>query len=292
MALIGIIEEMEKEGMNMTSLAASSIGALVGAVYLSGKLEEFKERITELSRLDLLKLMDLAVNEAGFIKGDKIFKEMKSFITVKNLEDFKIPFIVTAVDIMRREEIILDKGSTLQAVRASVAIPMVFRPVEMEGRLLVDGGTMNPLPMNLTKRKQGELLMGVDLNAGITYEPPEGYGTKDKEPASSFSKARELVNKKWNEFVKNKGRDAPKSPAKDLGFFDFLLKSLHAVEQKLTRIALKETEPDILVEISIYSCGMHEFQKASELIEYGRKQFRKAMTEWREKQEKEDHSSN
>lgn len=143
------------------------MGAMVGAMYVTGKLQECKEWLCSWNRRKLWQLADFTLGRDGMVKGDRFIREFKQIIPDVRIEDLPLPYIAMATDIVHDCEVVFDKGSMLDAVRASISIPMVFRPFRKEGRVLVDGGILNPLPLTHAIRTEGDLLVAVDVNAPI-----------------------------------------------------------------------------------------------------------------------------
>ena len=128
-AHIGAIEELEKQGFKIKSIAGTSMGALVGGLYALGKMQEYKEWIFTLDKLDIFRLIDFTFNTQGLIRGDRVFNKMKKFIPDMNIEELKIPYAAVATDITNGKEVVFTNGSIYEAIRASIAIPTVFTPV-------------------------------------------------------------------------------------------------------------------------------------------------------------------
>jgi NTE family protein len=164
-AHIGLIEELEKNNFEIKSIAGNSMGAFVGAIYASGQLPDFKEWILNLGKKDILKLADITVSTKGFVKGEKLFKKIKDFLPDINIENLAIPYTAVAADLTNMQEIVLNSGDLKQAVRASIAIPGVFMPAYVGNSVLVDGGVVNPIPLNRVKRTDGDLLVASFVNA-------------------------------------------------------------------------------------------------------------------------------
>lgn len=275
LAHIGVIEALEKEGFRITSIAGTSIGALIGGVFISGKIHEYREWMMGLGKMDILRLIDFAVSKKGFIKGEKVFRELSRFISDTDISELSVPFAAVAVDIINHEEIVFTTGNLTKAIRASVSIPTVFQPVVYKKKLLVDGGVLNPLPLDRVKRTEGDILVAVNLNADIPYNSLENESRIPNEN-SSFSKAREIINEKWNKFFQPKKEPVPKT-----GFFDLMTLSIYAMQVKLTEVAIMQNQPDILVNISKRSADIYDFHKAQELIGYGKKEFYEAFEKYR-----------
>ncbi|WP_319501058.1 patatin-like phospholipase family protein [uncultured Draconibacterium sp.] len=193
MAHIGVIEELEARGYTITSIAGTSMGALVGGIYAAGKLTEFKEWAISLDRHDMFRMVDFSFGGNGLIKGEKVLSKIQEFIPDALIEDLPIPFSATAVDLKHREEVVFTKGSLFSAIRASISIPSVFTPITSENAVLVDGGVMNNLPISNVKRTDGDMLVAVRVNAAIPV-PHHFYEKEDRTE-------KESTYKKWmNEF--------------------------------------------------------------------------------------------
>jgi NTE family protein len=273
MAHIGAIEEILKSGYIITSIAGTSIGSLIAGVYVSGKMDEFKEWVTKITKLDVFKFMDFAISKNGFIKGEKIFKELQKFILDKNIEDLDIPYCAVAVDIKNHKEVVFRSGPLRKAIRASVSIPTVLKPVYHNDMELVDGGVLNPLPVDLVDRQKEDLLVVVDLNADISY--PVTISKKiTPEQENNYRKTMEFINEKWSVYFKN-------DKQKHFGFFDLITESLYAMQMKLTQITSQQHQPDIVVNISRKSCDLFEYHRSEELMAYGRRQFKKSLAEYK-----------
>jgi len=171
MAHIGVIEGIQKMGYTITSIAGTSIGALIAGIYVSGKMDEFKKWVIHVSKFDVIKLMDFAISKNGFIKGEKVFNALKKFIRDVNIEELEIPYAAVAVDIKNHKEIVFRSGPLKEAIRASVSIPTVLQPVYYNEVELVDGGVLNPLPINCIHRNDGDLLIAVDRLFGSETNP-------------------------------------------------------------------------------------------------------------------------
>lgn len=269
LAHIGVIEALEENGYTITSIAGTSIGSVVGAVYISGKLSEFREWVENTGKLDVIRLMDFAISKNGFIKGEKVFKQIKKYVTNRDIESFDIPFTAIAVDLQNHKEIVFNSGNMIKAIRASVSIPTILQPIEYEGIELVDGGVLNPLPLNAVKRKPGDMLVAVDLSADIPYTPPQGFAIEPHHNGN-YDKVLEFVNEKWSAFFNN-------GKHKRSGFFDLITLSIYAMQMKLTQEAIERYKPDLVVDISRKACEIFEFHKAEEMILYGKNQLNKSL---------------
>ena len=159
-AHIGVIEELLRHNFEITSIAGSSMGAMVGAMYASGKLEECKEWLYSWDKRKMWELADLTLSRDGLVKGDRFIKELKQIIPVMNIEDLPIPYVAMATDIVCDQEVRFDSGNLYDAIRATISI-------RKDGMVLIDGGILNPLPLNQVHRTEGDILIAVDVNAPI-----------------------------------------------------------------------------------------------------------------------------
>ena len=164
-AHIGAIEELEAQGFGIRSISGSSMGALIGGIYAAGKLDAFRDWVRPLQRRNVLRLLDWTLSGGGFIKGDRIIGVLRDMIGDVDIEDLPIPFTAVAVDLDVQREVWFSRGPLFDAIRASIAIPILLRPYRYHGRLLVDGGLLNPLPVSPTLRDLTDATIAVDVNA-------------------------------------------------------------------------------------------------------------------------------
>lgn len=272
-AHIGVIEELEKQGFEIKSIAGNSMGAFIAAMYAMDKLQEYKEWVLTLDKVDVFKLIDFTFSSQGLIKGDRVFNKMKTFFPDKNIEDLKIPYVAVAADITNMNEVVFTEGSIYDAVRASVSIPTVFTPFKKGNAMLVDGGVVNPIPLNRVKRIEGDILVASYVNANIPYDKPE-ITKEDEERKDSVYKQKIIEFKnKLNEIL-------PKNSKEHLNYFTLINKSIGLLTHHLSQMNIDKYKPDILINISRHSGGTFDFFKAEELIETGRLAARKSIEQY------------
>jgi len=272
-AHIGVIEELEKQGFNIKSISGTSMGSLVGAVYAVGKMQEYKDWMYTLHKLEVFNLIDFTFSSQGLIKGDRVFKKMKEFIPDLNIEELDIHYAAIAADIINNKEVVFTKGSIYDAVRASVAIPTVFTPVVTENSILVDGGIMNNVPISHVKRTKNDILIVVYVNADIpVIRPPISKKEMDKKQS--------VYLKKMKEFYGHINKSKSKSKTEKLGYFDIIDRTISLVTYQLAQLLMEKSSPDILINVSRDSCGTFDFYKAEELVEIGRLAAIKSLEEY------------
>ena len=260
-AHIGVIEELEKQGFEIKSIAGTSMGALVGGMYATGNLEVYKEWMCSLDKMDVFNLIDFTFSRNGIIKGDKILKEMKKMIPDKNIEDLSIPFVAIATDISNDKEVVFNSGSLYDAIRASISIPNVFTPFDKDGSHIVDGGVLNPIPINRAKRFDDDILVVVDVNARIPNITPKPDNADHE--GKRYSKYVNTMINKLNYFI-------PKHETDKLGYFSLLNKTTGLMLHQISLMTLEKYQPDILINISRASFGTYDFYKSGKIIELGR----------------------
>ncbi len=274
MAHIGVIEELEKEGFTIKEVVGCSMGAVVGGIYCAGYLNEYKHWLVGLSRLDVFRLMDFTFSSQGFVKGERVFKEIEKLIGDHTIENLKIPFTAVATDMMKKREVHYKSGSLFKALRASIAIPTVFTPV-IEGRSqLVDGGVLNPLPLNVISPEEDDIVVAVNLNANVPVVMTNAVIEENKEMAAY----QKMVNAFRAQFLNNDSKVEDK--IEQFGFFDLLNKSLDMTQDRLTELTIDVYKPHIVVDISREACGVFEFYRANEIIEEGRRAFQKSYRKY------------
>lgn len=176
---------------------------------------------------------------------------------------------------------VFTNGNLLQAIRASSSIPTVFLPVNLDGMVLVDGGVLNPLPIDLVTRHDGDILIAVDVNANIPYAEPRSRNNIKAEE-KHFSKLRLALNEKWSGMIDQyveKYRNGHQPQPKNVNLFDVISESVNLSQNKLTSISIEKYKPDILVSVSYRMATIFDFYRTEELIEAGRLACRKALNE-------------
>lgn len=163
-AHVGAIEVLCERGYEIKAIAGCSMGALVGGLYAAGKLQRFKDWTTGLGQLDVLRLLDISLSAPGAIRGEKVFSFLRELIGDLRIEDLPIPYTAVATDLLHHKEIWFQEGSLYRAIRASIAIPSLFTPVVHGGRVLVDGGLLNPLPIMPTIAAHADYILAVNLS--------------------------------------------------------------------------------------------------------------------------------
>ena len=273
-AHIGVIRELLSRGYEITSIAGSSMGAVVGGVYSSGKLDEYEEWICDLGKMDMFNLVDFTLSTNGIIKADRVLNEIKKFIPDQNIENLPVQFTCVATDILHKKEIVFTRGSLFEAIRASIAIPLVIRPAKKNDMWLVDGGVLNPVPVNRVARKDGDILIAVNVNAQIPIQKPN-------KPKKSAGYIDQLTNGKLAGFQEKLAQIFPLHSKKErMGYFNLMTETISLMLSQMSRLSLEINPPDVIINISRQACGNFDFYKATEVIEIGRNAAQNALNEY------------
>ncbi len=278
-AHIGVIRELEENGFEITSVAGASMGALIGGIYAAGKLDEYENWITSLSKKDIFNLVDFTISSKGFIKVDKVLNEIRKIIPDRKIEDLPKSYVAVATDLAGGCEEVITSGSLYEAIKASVSIPMLITPVRKNDTLFVDGGVLNPVPVNRVKRTDGDILVAVNVNAFIPFEQK----VADKEQNKDWGWFEKLNKLKLNgfqmQFHSNGNGNGNGGKKSDFGYFNMLAKTSSIMLNRITELTFKITPPDVLIEVSRDVCGIFDFYRATDLIELGREAAREIIRE-------------
>lgn len=299
-AHIGVIEVLLEEGFEIASIAGSSMGALIGGIHAAGRLPAYRDWAVQLERVDVLRLLDWTLSGGGFIKGNRIIGVLRDLVGDVRIEDLPIPYTAVAVDIDAQREIWFSDGPLFDAIRASIAIPTVFRPHHWQGRRLVDGGLLNPLPVSPTLRDHNDFTFAVSVNAdpepglervmAARGDAPEAAAPGllerllpshgDAAPAGDDDGyAQKLARFLASLHGKDK-TDADGGEHDELGLFDLFSRSLDTVQATITRLKLAAQPPHLLIRIPRNACAFYEFHRAADLVELGRQRTREALERW------------
>lgn len=261
-AHVGVIKVLERNGFRITSIAGTSMGALVGGIYATGRLNAFERWANSLDIMEVLKLTDFTISKKGLVKGKKVIEKIKEIVPERNIEDLEIPFCAVATDILNGTEVLFTKGNLYEAVRASISIPTVFQPHRIGKRYFVDGGLINPIPVNRVKRSDNDILVVVDVSAPIPYDKK----TVDAEQYndSRYSEQIRIIREKLNNLIPSR-----KENDEDISIFNLSNMSIGTMMRRISELTLEKHRPDLLISISKESFSTYDFYKATEIISEG-----------------------
>jgi NTE family protein len=286
-AHIGAIQVLEERGVEIVSVAGSSMGALVGALYAAGQLDEYTEWIESLTQWDVIRLLDVSLHEPGMIRAENLFARMRDILGDARIEDLRIPYTAVATDLFARKAVWFQEGPLQTAVRASIAIPGVFTPLILNGRVLVDGGLMDPVPVAPTASTRADMTIAIDLGGGRTQSRPAAAEreTAEHRPVEAWierfrrgtanlfdrDRARSVAGggRPGDEHDADAASPGEAAPA-GLRGFDVMIQSLEATQYLLTRFRLAGNPPDLLITVPKDACRTMDFHRGAEMIALGR----------------------
>lgn len=304
LAHIGVLQVLDESGFEVSAIAGASMGALVGGIYAAGRLDEYAEWVSALERSDVVKLLDFGFGRPGLFKGERIIAALKELVGEHQVEDLPIPYIAVATDIRSQREAWISHGPLFDAIRASIAIPMVFTPHTLRGRELVDGGLLAPVPIAATRLFDADLVIAVDVNAhanppalrkaSMDIDHPAAKEEKDQSQQSEngsrsgadSAPATDSTRAKIDEFFSRLiGRDSKPPPAKaEAGLMELMSLSLDTVQARISHMQLALDPPDVLVRVPHRACFFYEFWRAREMIEIGRRAAQTALEGYQHRQ--------
>jgi len=278
-AHIGVIQWLVENGYEIRSIAGASIGALVGGIYATGKLDRYAAWVSALEKIDVVRLLDPALSRAGLIKGDRIMEQLRKLIGDVNIEDLPISFVAVAMDFHSGKEVWLRRGDLFDAIRGSIAIPMVFTPFEVGGRYLIDGGTVNPVPIAPTLNDHTDLTVVVGLSGRDEARLAHPVAPKVPQPAEKPASPLSPYRKRILGFLENLAPTPASTRAMPaIGMVDVALRAMDTMESAITRFKLAAYSPDVVIEIPHNACQIHEFWRAEELISLGKARAARAFS--------------
>ena len=281
-AHIGVIEALADRGIRIDCIAGTSMGALVGAFHASGRLSELREIACGLDwRRVLHYFLEMTFPRSGMIDGRKIADFARKSIAFSRIEDMPIPFKAVAADVQTGEEIILDRGDAIDAVRASISIPGMFTPVSLADHILVDGGLVNPVPVSVARAMGADTVIAVDVNHCIfgDHEPdrpvpavkPASGPESAVRPGQALPATGRFLDR-MRDRLRDRGRQPgpPWSRAAALpNIFDILGNSIQIMQVRITEARFKSEPPDVLIRPRVGNIGFMDFHRASEAISAG-----------------------
>ena len=288
----GVIQVLSEEGFQIGNVAGSSMGAAVGGIYCADKLDVFTDWVFTLNKRETLRLMDFTMSTQGVIKGRKILDHLKGMLGEIRIEDFGIPYTAVATDVKTKQEVWMRSGDLYSVIRASSSIPTLMMPSKLGDRILIDGGVLNPLPLEPLVPKKTDLLVAVNINANleghVRYTEVEVKDGDQKEQNDEEAKAytTRMVDtvKGWLSMSKSTVPESTdNSQETTLNYLGMLNKTYDFMQDRLCEQSIEIYKPDIIVNIPRHVGTTLEFYRAEEMVEEGRAAARKAIDVWKKK---------
>ena len=269
LAQIGAIEELEEQDYRITSIAGCSIGALIGGVYAVGKLKEFRKWMKTVDRKKMLELTDFSLSLNHIVKGSRIIEAIMEFVPDMLIEDLPIPYCAVATDLKAGREVVFQKGNLLDAIRASISLPSFYEPVHRDGMILVDGGVINPIPMNRVVRNEGDILIGIDVSGHDYKKQWEIQHKLAEKRKRSKSLSQQILNKLTPNNL-------------EFNYYTMLSRVSSLMVRQNSILMTQLMKPDVHVDIRMSSYGVFDYDKSEKLIEIGRHKTQQALRKYQE----------
>ncbi|MBI1619250.1 patatin family protein [Aquamicrobium sp. cd-1] len=265
-AHIGVLRALDEAGIEIGMIAGTSIGALVGGCYLAGKLDELEDFARSLTKRRIFNLLDIRLRGNGLFGGMKLTARMQEHLADVTFSDLAKPFVCVATEIRTGHEVWLSSGSLITAMRASYALPGVFEPVLCNGRVLVDGALVNPVPVSVCRAYEQQLVVAVNLHYDL------------------FGRAA---------IIKHNAGDVPAAPVKDkasleqhrndnetrLGITGVMVEAFNIIQDRISRARMAGDPPDLSLLPKLGHIGLTEFHRADEAIRIGYETTRNQLAE-------------
>ncbi|KGM54370.1 hypothetical protein N799_09440 [Lysobacter arseniciresistens ZS79] len=276
LAQIGVIDALVARGIDIVAVAGSSSGALVGGLFAAGQLPVFRDWLLSMSRTDMLRLLDPVFGRPALFEGTRLMAALRERTGDLRIEDLAIDFTAVAVDLVRQREVWLRQGDLWDAVRGSIAIPGIFTPHRVNGRELVDGGLLAPLPIAASRLSDAHRLVAVDMNSWPNRPPgtpaePAAPGPRIGDEAPAHARLLDWVERRLH-------RDADPDSGR-YGFTELMSRSLDTMQAQIARVQLALDPPELVIRIPRDACQFYEFWRARELIALGRHEADRALDE-------------
>lgn len=262
-AHIGAIDSIIEHGYNITSIAGTSMGALVGGLYAAGKMAELKKIAENMTRIRMLRIMRPLPGLDHVINDEQLMTLLDKLIGNINIEDLPIPYCCSASDLVSGEEKVFREGSLKMAIRSSISIPLFFKPVCMGNHAYIDGSVHNTLPLDRVERKKGDLLFAVNVSS------------PNKEPDTTFLKYAQAPQSENEKSFRLKNIFRKPDPSSN--YMNITMRVTKLTIQNNTQMALRLTPPDVCIDIPMDDFSLFDFDKATELISYGHRKMDEAL---------------
>ena len=276
-AHIGVIDELRDRGYEIVGIAGSSMGALVGGLQAAGRLDEFADWAKSLTQRAVLRLLDPSIAAAGVLRAEKILDAVRDILGDVTIEELPIPYTAVATDLLSGKSVWLQRGRVDAAIRASIAIPGVIIPHVFDGRLLADGGILDPLPMAPIAAVNADLTIAVSLagsEAGGRYEPTETEPRATTEWLTRMWRSTTALFERTGVAPDESAEElvdvSREEPVPRLGSFEVMNRTIDIAQAALARHTLAAYPPDVLIEVPRTVCRSLEFYRAAEVIDVGR----------------------
>ncbi len=282
-AHLGVLDSLIAAGIEPDIVCGTSIGALVGAAYVSGRHAVLRQWAASLTWREMVGLMDVRLSGGGLIDGRNVVKFLQEAGVTGAIERCAQPFAAVATDLATGAEVWLRSGAIEDAVRASIALPGIFSPVQLEGRWLLDGGLVNPVPVSVCRALGADVIIAVNLNSGLVGRSFKNQFVVGRAAARTRARTDSLTGMLGRLPVAMREQAAqiaarlqPQRSSKP-GYFDVIANAVYIMQEQITRTRLAEDRPEVTLTPHLSQIGLLEFNRASEAIAEGSACVERAM---------------
>jgi NTE family protein len=282
-AHLGVIRGLQEAGVQPHLVCGTSIGALIGAAFAAGELDRFERWVERLTLAEVMSFLDPTL-AGGLLKGERLMDYFRRNFVDRPIDSLALPFGAVATALHSGAEIWLREGSTVDAVRASLALPVLFTPAVRDGALLVDGGLVNPVPVSLARAMGAEVVIAVDLNSdllGRHLEPAGRAAPSAGRQAAGTGEISELLHKlqaRLDALMPERDESRPQP-----SLFDVLASSINVMQVRITRSRMAGDPPDIVIAPRVAHLALLDFHRGAEAIDAGRRAVALALPQLRER---------
>ena len=301
LAHLGVIRAIEDAGIEVEFIAGTSMGALIGAIHAAGKLDELEATFRTFDWRKTASFFDVVLPKSGLLDGASISALARAHIHADSIETLPKLFAAVATDIVSGEEIVIRSGDVIEAVRASISVPGIFTPVRSNGRILVDGGLTNPVPVSVARAMGADFVIAVDLNheiiAGKNMKPllaTEKISSPEDSSGDSPEGGTPGISSRWVGDYRLSMKDikqkllAGDNPASAQfrkwvsteplpSIFEVLLASINIMETRIAQTRLRLDRPDVIIQPPLGHVRFLEFGRAEEIIAIGYEHTRRQL---------------
>jgi len=293
-AHIGVIRALSEAGVHIDCVAGTSMGSLIGAVFAAGEVAAFEQIAREIDWKQLVSFIDLVFPASGLIDGRKVAAFVRGQVRERRVEDLPVPFCAVATDLSTGREVVLREGDLIDAIRASISIPGIFTPIRVQGRVLVDGGLVNPVPVSVAREMGADFVIAVDVNHDLVGKrAAPGNEAATTQGDAELAPSTDAGNKFWQTLRAR--LDTMQTPVLSQlrewmnreplpNIFEVLTTSVNIMEACITATRLKTDPPDLLIQPKLGHIGFLEFNRAPEAIAEGYRQAKACIDDLMEAQ--------
>mgnify|MGYP000284374093 CR=1 FL=1 len=296
LAQIGVLKILERENIQPDLIVGSSMGAFIGGVYAAGvSIEKIEQVACRTSMKFTARMLTPGLPTSGLVDLNRVRKFLKELGADVNIEDLNIPFAAIATDFTTGEEVILNSGSLIEAIISSVALPVLFMPNYYQQKFLVDGGVINPLPVNIAYKMGADIVIAVNVahSPGISFQKKNGKSKRTAIIRKNLSRLRNNIFQKMKKTDRLKlpasalesylaGNNSKKNIPEPPGIINNMLQGAYILENRIIQLQLQLAKPDILISPDVSDFNMLHFHRAKELIAIGEKTADKMLPQIKE----------